>query len=243
MAAVILLLVAVSVSFVAIRLGAAALELTGLPWEQAKFQALSAFTNTGFTTSEAEAVTSHHLRRKIVSVLVVLGNAGLVATVGSFAGTLLQPRTGWFAVNLLTLLAGLAIVAWIARRPRVSAKLRELGKTWLDGRYALSESAPEDLLRLGRGFRISRFEIDADSPAAGRSLRQLGLLQHTVQVLALERGQTFIPAPGGQTILEAGDQAIVYGRPETLERFFGPSASMEFVLTEDIGEPAHQAGE
>lgn len=236
MAAVVLLLVAVSVSFVVIRLGAAALELTGLPWEQAKFQALSAFTNTGFTTSEAESVTKHHVRRRIVSVLVVLGNAGLVATAGSFAGTLLQPRTAWFAVNLLTLLAGLAIVAWIARRPRVSAKLRELGKSWLDGRYALSDSAPEDLLRLSQGFRVSRFEIGVASPAAGRSLGELQLLRHAVQVLAIERNDTFVPAPGGQTMLEAGDHAIVYGRPEALERFFGPKAEVEFVLTEDAGD-------
>ncbi len=81
-----LLLLAIIVSFIVVRIGATALELTGLSWERAKFQALSAFTNAGFTTQESEEIVRHPLRRRIVSYLIVLGNAGLVATIGSFAG-------------------------------------------------------------------------------------------------------------------------------------------------------------
>ena len=52
-----LLLIFIAVSFIVVRIGAAALELTGLSWDQAKFQALSAFTNAGFTTRESEQIT------------------------------------------------------------------------------------------------------------------------------------------------------------------------------------------
>jgi hypothetical protein len=76
--AVALLLFAISVSFIAIRMGAVAFELTGVPWEHAKLRALSAFTNAGFTTRESEEITSHTLRRRIASFLIVVGNAGLI---------------------------------------------------------------------------------------------------------------------------------------------------------------------
>ncbi len=41
------------VSFVIVRIGAIAFQLTGIEWSLAKFQALSCFTATGFTTKEA----------------------------------------------------------------------------------------------------------------------------------------------------------------------------------------------
>jgi Trk-type K+ transport system membrane component len=47
----ILFVLATLISFVAVRIGAVALHLTGVEWSQAKFQALSCFTGTGFTTN------------------------------------------------------------------------------------------------------------------------------------------------------------------------------------------------
>ncbi len=49
-----LFLIVIVVSFIAIKVGAVAFEITGLNSKQAIFQALSAFTGTGFTTKEAE---------------------------------------------------------------------------------------------------------------------------------------------------------------------------------------------
>jgi len=48
----------------------------------AKFQSLSCFTRTGFTTQEAELITINKRRRRIASVLIVLGNGGLVVMIG-----------------------------------------------------------------------------------------------------------------------------------------------------------------
>ncbi len=61
-------LLAVLVSFLLIRAASIALMMTGLEKNKARFQALSAFSGTGFTTKEAEMVVSHPVRRKINSV-------------------------------------------------------------------------------------------------------------------------------------------------------------------------------
>lgn len=232
--AVILLLFAVSISFVVVRIGATALELTGIPWEEAKFQALSAFSNAGFTTAESEDITRHPLRRRIASTLIVLGNAGLVATVGSFAGTLLQTHELGFFLNLGMLGMGLAVLVWVARWPRLSRKIRQVARTWLEHRYALSDYSPEDLLHLREGFRLTRFEVAAESPAIGRSLQQLRLKQNSVQILAIERQGAFIPTPRGNDVLQPGDLLVVFGKEQSIERLFGSLPGRDLML---VGEP------
>jgi hypothetical protein len=54
----------------------------------ARFQALSAFSGTGFTTREAERIVNHPRRRKIVIYLIMLGNAGIVSVIATFVVTL-----------------------------------------------------------------------------------------------------------------------------------------------------------
>ena len=78
MIALISLLIVIVVSIIIVRIGAVALEMTGLSREMASFQAQSAFTGTGFTTSESEYVVSHPLRRKIIKMLIFIGNAGII---------------------------------------------------------------------------------------------------------------------------------------------------------------------
>jgi hypothetical protein len=60
-------------------IGSIALEATGLERSRSRFQALSALTGTGFTTSQAELIVEHPKRRRITSYLIFLGNTGIVA--------------------------------------------------------------------------------------------------------------------------------------------------------------------
>src|SRR3954468_23096849 len=89
MAAVSVIIV-VLVSLIVARVGTVALTLTGMSRESARFQARSAFFGVGFTTNEAESVVGHPVRRRIIMWLILLGNAGVVTTMGtlliSFAG-------------------------------------------------------------------------------------------------------------------------------------------------------------
>jgi len=87
----ILFIIVLIISFIIVRIGAIAFQLTGLEWSLAKFQALSCFTATGFTTKEAELITSNPRRRRIASVLIVLGHAGLVTMIATFANSLRPP--------------------------------------------------------------------------------------------------------------------------------------------------------
>jgi len=83
-----LFIAALIVSVIVVRIGAVAFNLTGLEWRAAKFQALSCFSGTGFTTREAELVIASPQRRRIATYLIIFGNAGIVAMVATFANSL-----------------------------------------------------------------------------------------------------------------------------------------------------------
>lgn len=89
MIAIISLLMVVFLSILITRIATIALTHTGLTRESAKFQARSAFSGAGFTTEESEMVVSHPVRRKIVMVLILIGNAGILAAISSLILTFL----------------------------------------------------------------------------------------------------------------------------------------------------------
>jgi Trk-type K+ transport system membrane component len=84
-----LLTVIVLIILAIVKVGSIAFQLTGMEPKMATFQSLSAFTNTGFTTTSAESVVQHPRRRLIASILIIMGYigvAGLIVTmVRSFA--------------------------------------------------------------------------------------------------------------------------------------------------------------
>ena len=245
--AVVLLLLAISISFIVVRMGAVMLEMTGVPWEHAKFQALSAFTNAGFTTRESEQITRHPLRRRIATVLIVLGNAGLITTVGSFATSLAQPQPARAIVNLFSIILGIALLGWIAHRPQVTQLLYRHTRRWLSRRYPIESWAPDEILHLDRGYVLTKFVLSSRSRAVGQTLRRLRLKQNRVQVLAVERGHAFEAVPDGEYRLKAGDEVIVYGVRESVESLLQPGEDQTFLLVEDPpvdldAGPAEQAG-
>ena len=109
-----LFIVMILISFIVVRIGAVAFELTGLEWSLAKFQALSCFSGTGFTTKEAELVVGNPQRRRIASVLMVLGNAGLVTLIATFANSL-RPETYLpkFTIPFIHLVFPSRLLPWI----------------------------------------------------------------------------------------------------------------------------------
>jgi hypothetical protein len=53
------LLVVITISIAVVRMGSVALVMTGLSKDHAVFQAQSAFSGVGFTTTESESVVGH----------------------------------------------------------------------------------------------------------------------------------------------------------------------------------------
>ncbi|MFH1848408.1 MAG: TrkA C-terminal domain-containing protein [Candidatus Omnitrophota bacterium] len=232
-----LFFIIILVSFIAVRIGAIAFQLTGLKWSLAQFQALSCFTGTGFTTKEAELITVHPQRRRIASILMVLGNAGLVTLIATFVNSmrpsatvtkitlpflhLAMPARLLPLVNLLVMLAILYILYWVFSHKRLAVKLTNTLRDQMAKREVIKRVSFEELMVATGGYGVSQIEICKESPIADKSLSESGLRSQDVTVLAIERKGATIPNPPAGTRLLIGDRLVCFGKLENIRKVCG----------------------
>lgn len=211
MTAVIVLLLILLVALLVNRIATVALMATGMSRQYAKFQSRSAFTGAGFTTSEAEQVVSHPVRRRIVMILMLLGNAGLATVVA----TLLLGFTGADASEQAlrggVLVGGLAGIWLLAANHRFETALRKAFVRILRGNEDLLVHDYASLLHIGRDYTIGEIQVQDGDWMANRTLARMHLRDEGVIVLGIERGVEFIGTPHGDSLIKAGDTLILYG--------------------------------
>lgn len=215
------LLVVVSLSLLITKVATIALSHTGLTRESAKFQARSAFTGVGFTTAEAERAVNHPVRRRIVMILMFLGNAGLITAVSSLILTFAGDESATTnARNIGLIVLGLAAL-WLITRSH-----------WLDGKisnaieWALLKYTDVDLqdyaslLKVTGDYRVLELKVDAGGKLVGHTLEEIRPRDRGVVILGIERTNgDYLGVPTGNDTFEAQDRVIAYGHHEAVERF------------------------
>ena len=109
LAAIVLIILAI------VKLGSIAFQFTGMEPKMAMFQSLSAFTNTGFTTSAAESVVQHSTRRVIASVLMIIGYIGIVGVIVTLIRSFAVESGSWLPTlrRLVFVLVGIYVIYFI----------------------------------------------------------------------------------------------------------------------------------
>lgn len=229
------LLVVVALSLLITRVATAVLVATGMSGESARFQARSALTGAGFTTTESEAIVEHPLRRRVVMTLMLLGNVGIVASASSliigFKGG--GPGASW--VRLIELAAGMVVLVYLSRSRWVTRRLTALIRKLLHRYTDLPARDHATLLDLGAGQAVSEMAVQEGDWAAGRTLAELRLDAEGVMVLSLSRtGQEPVGWPGGGTLVRAGDGLVLCGDLDTIAELDARPSGPE-------GDAAHRA--
>lgn len=229
----ILFILTLVVSFIVVRIGAIAFQLTGLEWSLAKFQALSCFSGTGFTTKEAELITGDKQRRKIASALIVLGNAGLVIMIATLAGSLVPQETilsklsesflpfdippylvRW--VNLSIIVVLVYVVYRVFTHEKFVRKLTSFLRKRIIKREMFKKVSFEELLLATGGYGVSKVAVCAGSPVLNKTLLRSGLREYDVAVLAIVRREQTIPNPPKDTKILLNDELICFGKLENI---------------------------
>ncbi|MDH3227836.1 MAG: potassium transporter TrkA [Thermoleophilia bacterium] len=206
-------------SLLVTRVATVALMLTGMPRESARFQARSALTGAGYTTTEAESVVAHPARRKIVMSLMLLGSAGIVVAVVTLAISFVDASREDASWRVAWLIAGGLVLLLIARSHRVERGMRLVFRRLLRRYTDLDVRDYAGLLHLAEGYSVMRMHIDPEDWTANRSLGDLRLRDEGVAVLGIERRHgTYVGDPTDASLLRIGDTAIIYGRQHELEQ-------------------------
>lgn len=217
-------LVAVLVSMLVVRAGAIAYVMTGMDIQRAKFQALSAFSGTGFTTREAEQVVNHPTRRRISSWLMILGNAGVVAVIVTGTSSLVASDGIGVPISALALVVGLFLVYVLATRVGFVRSWEAFVQDKLGRAPEFEERPVEELLHFLQGHQLVRVRVTEGSPLAGKTVWEAKLPEHGCLVLGIERGIHFTSAPKGDQLIEPNDRLVIYGRTKSLEELVGKEA-------------------
>ena len=208
-------------SYLVVRAGAIALMMTGMDQQKARFQALSAFSRAGFTTREAEAVVNNPKRRRIVTLLIILGNAGLVAVIVTATSSITTSEGYNLPITVAVIIAGALVLYLLTSRSRFAGWWDSFIERRLVKSQVLEEGATEDLLHFMEGYGIIKVIVTSESPFIGSSFSDIGQLEENLQVLGIERGKDWIPFPKANDTIQDDDKLIVYGHINVLKSMFG----------------------
>ncbi len=218
------LLIIIALSIIVVRIGAIALELTGLSSEIASFQAQSAFSGVGFTTVESEAIVTHPVRRRIIRVLILLGSAGVTTAIATLVLAFMGQTGKGVLIRGEVLLAGLLSIVLFARSGHIYYMMKVLITKALRKWTRLRIYDYEQLFGLGEGYAIARITIKKDNPFSEKPIKDMKSQLEDVLILAIyrksHRKMQFIGAPHGDVIIRAGDELICYAKEEAISKSF-----------------------
>lgn len=214
------LLTIIIISIIFVRIGAAALELTGLSADVSAFQAQSAFYGAGFTTSESEAIVSHAVRRRIIGLLIISGSVGLTSSAATLIIAFVGQPENATLTRILVLGFGLLIIALLTRFKLLNRLLKRLVIRTLERSQSLKIHDYVQILGLNKGYTIAKLVIKPDSWMNQKSLKTLKLDREKILIISIYRmidnAEKFLGVPNGDTVIQSGDVLMYYGREEQL---------------------------
>lgn len=199
--------------FLILEVSTVMLVLTGLDRDTARFQAVSLITSSGFTTSEAELVARHPVRRRIAMFLMITGTIAFAFIISVLVRILGRGLSG--PEDAFVLVSLLLIIYLLFRSPRMIGMFsRRLEKQLMKQPY-LRKRTVEELLKVDENFSIAEVHLsNPDSPWVNKTLGDIRLRDRGVMVLSIRsKGGTIIRAPRGTDLLTTGDILLVYARP------------------------------
>ena len=218
MAYVGILLIAILVSFIIFRIGGFALQLTGIEPDVARFQALSAFSGTGFTTREAERVVGNRTRRRIVTILIILGNAGTVTIIATLVASFTQV-TGymWFFIRLAIIVGGIFGLYQLIIRSNFGRRLPNWLQRPVMNRILREAPAVEEIFRMEKDWGVSLVTIKRGSKRVGQSVANI-TAERDLEILGIDRADTYLTRPDREEEIMVGDRLLVYANRKSVKQ-------------------------
>lgn len=218
MLAILTLIFVVALSMLVTKVAAIALEHTGMERERARFQARSAFTGAGFTTSESEQVVKHPIRRKIIMTLLLLGNAGVVTAISSLIIGFTSQKDGGHQDEILILLVGILFLFLITRSRKLERALDKILTRLITKYTGLRPRSFARLMTVMDDYEVIEVSVEDNSWLCDSTLADLKLTAEGILVLGiLSSNDQYDGVPRGNYRVQPDDKLIMYGRGDTIE--------------------------
>ncbi len=218
MAYVGILLITILVSFIIVRVGGFALQLTGIEPDVARFQALSAFSGTGFTTREAERVVGHRTRRRIVTILIILGNAGMVTVIATLVASFTQVSGyAWFFVRLAVIIGGIFILYRLIIRSNVGQRFIDWLQRPVMNRILREAPTVDEIFHVEKDWTISFVLMEGNSKSIGMSVADI-TAEGDIEILGIDRAGNYLTRLDRDEKVVEGDRLLVYANRKSVKQ-------------------------
>ena len=217
MAYVGILLITIFVSFIIVRIGGFALQLTGIEPDVARFQALSAFSGTGFTTREAERVVGHRTRRRIVTILIILGNAGMVTVIATLVASFTQVSGYvWFFIRLAIIIAGIFGLYQLIIRSNIGQRFIDWLQRPVMNRILREAPTVDEIFHVEKDWTISLVLMKGSSKSIGLSVADI-TAEGDIEILGIDRAGNYLTRPDKDEKVAEGDRLLVYANRKSVK--------------------------
>ena len=244
---VILILSFIVIYVIVIQIYSVLFRITGLTKEKARFQAISLLTNSGFTTSESEIITSDRFRRRIAIAAMLNGYAFSVIIVSLIINVILslkedlQEETLVFMLYAFSVFVVLIIITQIPLLKRLFEKFIQFVAT-----KVLRRNKNENIIIMLDNYgRDSMAEVDlnrvpefmVDTPLVEMKIKE----KYHLNVLMVKRQGKVIDV-NRDTIFKKGDRLVVFGSTASIGNVFNKRKrelkTNTLDLIEEYGEEA-----
>ncbi len=213
-------LLAVFILILLVKAASVALRLTGMEERKANFQALSALTGTGFSTKESELIMNNPARRRIISLLMILGYGGVITIIISFSTSIINSHGNIKYAGVLIFLVGLYLIYLFATYKGFTKRWDNFIKKKLIKSPVFEEAPIEDLLRLMEGYGLVRVLTKKKSIFINRHIKEINLTRKNILILGIDRHNSWNPIPKGEEKILEGDKLVVYGPIKVINEIF-----------------------
>jgi len=208
----------IAISVFVVKIATVALKMTGLDEKKAYFQALSAFTGTGFTTRDSELVLESAIRRKIMIFLMVLGNAGFITVITTLIISFERTNVAPLLINVGIVLLLIAILFKLLTHKGITKFLNDRIESGLEKRPPFQKRPVEEVLRIAKNYGIAEVSIKKKCQDLGKSLSESSFRENDILILAIERENAVIPTPKATDRILLDDTLICYGKLSNIEK-------------------------
>lgn len=230
MIAIFTLVTIMFLSLLATRLATAVLMHTGMSRDNARFQARSAWTNSGYTTSQSECMVKHPQRRKVLMVLMLLGNVGLATTTAAFIIGMTGSGSTEHNVylNAGILVAGIGFLLYLSKNRHFTAALDNL-IDWVMLRFLrISRPGCSYICHFSDDYKLLEVELPVNHQLLNRKLGDLKTDEYNVKILQVigSDGDVYM-TPDRSMILTAGMKFVVFGNDRQIEEMLNKAGKGE----------------
>jgi len=199
--------------------------LTGMTRSKSRFQVISLFTNSGYTTQEAELIMNHQLRRKLANTTMIFGyllNVTVISVLINIIMTLgnSQSQDVWkFVLYIGGFFAVLTIISKIRFVSRFFQFMtKRIAVVLFYGKHAniievLDNYDQNSIVEVT--VRVLPKILD-QVPLKANGVKS----EYGIQVLAINRSHQVITDVSGEDFIRKGDRLVLFGKMRNIRELF-----------------------